>query len=75
MRCLLLQTGVPARELKQHMLTVKVLDLEDAGSGLSSSSLKLGRVDLDESILVQVFSEELTNSGLYPEDSLVCGSL
>lgn len=56
-------------------LTIKVLDLEDTRSGLGSCALELWRVNLNKSILVEVFSEELADSGLYSENSLVRGCL
>lgn len=53
--------------------TVKVLDLEDAGTALSGSSLELGGVDLDEAQTVEVVTEELADARLHAEDGLVGG--
>jgi hypothetical protein len=52
-------------------LTLEVRDLEYTGSTLSSRSLKLWRVDLNEIVGVEVVPERLTNTRLDPEDGLV----
>lgn len=52
-------------------LTVKVLDLENTRSRLGGRTLELRRVNLDESLRVEVFSEQVTDGGGHSEDGLV----
>jgi hypothetical protein len=55
----------------QQKPTSKVRDLEDTGSRLGSSSLQFRRMNLDEPVLIEVVSEELTDGRLESEDGLV----
>lgn len=55
--------------------TFEVTDFEYGGTRFRSSTLQLGTVDLDESLCVEVVTEEMANSVLKFEDSLVGLSL
>lgn len=57
--------------LRQKRLPVKVLDFEDRRARFGRRTLQFGRVDLDEPFRVEVFAEELANSGLDAENGLV----
>jgi len=52
-------------------LTLEVGNTENGSSRLGSSTLKFGRVDLDEALSVEVFSEEVSDTRLNLEDGLV----
>lgn len=57
--------------LRQKRLPVKVLDFEDRRARFGRRALEFGRVNLDEPFRVEVFAEELANSGLDAENGLV----
>lgn len=52
-------------------LTVEVLDFEDVGTTFTGSSDNLGGVDLHESLGVEEVAEELADTSLNAENSLV----
>jgi hypothetical protein len=56
-------------------LTLEVRDLEDGGARLGGSSLKLGGVDLGESLRVEVLAEEVADARGHLEDGLVGNGL
>lgn len=64
---------VELRRLGEASLLVEVLELEDVGSSLRSTSDELGGMDLDESVLEKELSEELADSRGDSEDGLVGG--
>jgi len=58
-------------DFAKSALTLEVLDLEDRCPRLCSCALKLWRVDLDESLRMQVIAETLSDSSLELENRLV----
>jgi len=66
-----ISTSVPLTSTKKSVLTFEVRDAENGSTRFGSSSLKFRRVNLDETLSVEVVSEEVSDTRLDLEDSLV----
>lgn len=51
--------------------TFEIVDLEDRCTGFCRSTLKLGTVYLDKSVVIQVGAEHVPDSMLKPENCLI----
>ena len=63
------------KRLQVRPLTTEVIDLEDGRTALCRCTLQFRRVDLEETLLLEVLAEQESDSTFDAEDSVVCGSL
>jgi hypothetical protein len=66
-----ISTSVSLTSTKKPVLTFEVRDAENGSTRFGSSSLKFRRVNLDETLSVEVVSEKVSDTRLDLEDSLV----